>query len=64
MIIVLLVVLKPMFDGPDQMYAYAIGVLVGTAVQFAMALPVLRQSTSGSSSRSTCATRAAARARS
>jgi putative peptidoglycan lipid II flippase len=42
-IIVLLVALKPLFEGPNEMYAYAIGVLVGTAVQFAMALPVLRQ---------------------
>jgi putative peptidoglycan lipid II flippase len=40
-IIGLLVGLRPLFDGPDQMYAYAIGVLVGTAVQFAIALPVL-----------------------
>src|SRR3954447_2147289 len=41
-IIVLLVVLRPLFDGPDQLYAYAIGVLVGTIVQFLMAFPVLR----------------------
>jgi putative peptidoglycan lipid II flippase len=40
-IIAALVVLRPLFHGPDQLYAYAIGVLVGTAVQFAMALPVL-----------------------
>jgi putative peptidoglycan lipid II flippase len=40
-IIALLVALKPAFSGPDQLYAYAIGVLVGTAVQLAMALPVL-----------------------
>jgi len=38
-----LVGLKPFFEGDDQLYAYAIGVLVGTVVQFAMALPVLRR---------------------
>ena len=41
-IIVLLVVLRPLFEGPDQLYAYAIGVLAGTIVQFLMAFPVLR----------------------
>ncbi len=41
-IIVLLVVLRPLFDGPNQLYAYAIGVLAGTIVQFLMAFPVLR----------------------
>jgi putative peptidoglycan lipid II flippase len=40
-IIGLLIALRPLFSGPDQLYAYAIGVLVGTVVQFAMALPVL-----------------------
>jgi putative peptidoglycan lipid II flippase len=40
-IVVVLVVLKPLFDGPDQLYAYAIGVLAGTIVQLAMALPML-----------------------
>jgi putative peptidoglycan lipid II flippase len=40
-IIVLLIALKPLFSGPDQLYAYAIAVLVGTAVQFLLALPVL-----------------------
>src|SRR6478736_2945532 len=40
-IIGLLIALKPLFSGPDQMYAYAIAVLVGTAVQFVLALPVL-----------------------
>jgi len=29
--------------GNDQLYGYAIGVLIGTAVQFAMALPMLRR---------------------
>jgi putative peptidoglycan lipid II flippase len=42
-IIVLLVVLRPAFDGGDQLYAYAIGVLVATLVQFAMCVPVLRR---------------------
>jgi putative peptidoglycan lipid II flippase len=40
-IIGLLIALRPLFSGPDQLYAYAIAVLVGTAVQFALALPVL-----------------------
>ena len=42
-IIAVLVGARPLFDGPDEMYAYALGVLAGTAVQFAMALPVLRR---------------------
>ena len=42
-IMVFLVGGRPFFSGDDQIYAYAIGVLVGTVVQFAMALPVLRQ---------------------
>jgi putative peptidoglycan lipid II flippase len=40
-IIVLLVVLRPLFEGPDQLYAYAIAVLVATAVQLLMTLPML-----------------------
>jgi putative peptidoglycan lipid II flippase len=40
-IIGLLIALRPLFSGPDQLYAYAIGVLVATVVQFAMVLPVL-----------------------
>ena len=40
-IIACLVVLTPLFEGDDQIYAYAIGVLAGTAVQFAMCFPVL-----------------------
>jgi putative peptidoglycan lipid II flippase len=40
-IIGVLVVLKPHFHGPDQMYAYAIGVLAGTVVQLVMCIPVL-----------------------
>jgi putative peptidoglycan lipid II flippase len=40
-IIVVLVVCKPLFEGPDQLYAYAIGVLAGTTVQLLMSLPML-----------------------
>ncbi|HEX6204872.1 MAG TPA: murein biosynthesis integral membrane protein MurJ [Solirubrobacterales bacterium] len=32
-IILVLVVLEPLFEGQDRIYAYAIGILVGTAVQ-------------------------------
>jgi putative peptidoglycan lipid II flippase len=35
-IIVVLVVLEPMFHGQNKIYAYAIGILVGTAVQLAI----------------------------
>jgi len=42
-IIAVLVVLRPYFEGPDEMYAYAIGVLAGTLVQLLMCLPVLRR---------------------
>jgi putative peptidoglycan lipid II flippase len=35
-IIAVMVALVPMFEGDDQIYAYAIGVLVGTAVQLAI----------------------------
>jgi putative peptidoglycan lipid II flippase len=42
-IIVLLVVLKPFFSGGNELYAYAIGVLIATGVQFAMCLPILRR---------------------
>jgi putative peptidoglycan lipid II flippase len=34
---------QQVLTGEDQLYGYAIGVLVGTVVQFAMALPVLRR---------------------
>ena len=37
-----LVAFKPFFEGPNQVYAYAIGVLLGTVVQFGMCLPVLK----------------------
>jgi len=40
-IIGVLIWLRSAFDGPDQLYAYAIAVLAGTIVQFAIALPVL-----------------------
>ena len=42
-IIVAIVGLTPAFEGPDQLYAYAIGVVAGTAVQLAMSLPPLRR---------------------
>ena len=42
-IIAVLVVLRPLFDGPEELYAYAIGVLAGTLVQLLMCLPVLRR---------------------
>ena len=42
-IIGLLIVLKPQFHGRNQLYAYAIAVLVATFVQLFMALPVLRR---------------------
>ena len=37
-----LVVLTPQFEGDEQLYAYAIGVVAGTAVQLLMCLPQLR----------------------
>ena len=40
-IVVVLVALKPAFHGQDEMYAYAIGVLIGTTVQLLMSLPML-----------------------
>jgi putative peptidoglycan lipid II flippase len=42
-IIAALVGLTPLLEGDDRIYAYAIGVLAGTAAQFAMAFPVLRR---------------------
>jgi putative peptidoglycan lipid II flippase len=38
-----LVALKPLFHGPNEMYAYALGVLAGTLVQLLMSLPMLRR---------------------
>jgi putative peptidoglycan lipid II flippase len=35
-IIIALVLLKPLFSKPDQIYAYAIAILIGTAVQLAI----------------------------
>ena len=40
-IIVGLIALEPLFSGGDRLYAYAIAVVVATAVQLAMCLPVL-----------------------
>ncbi len=40
-ILVALIVLKGRFHGQNQLYAYAIGVLIGTVVQLAMVIPVL-----------------------
>src|SRR3954464_12334996 len=42
-ILVLLVGTKPLFHGDDELYAYALGVLVGTVIQFLIAIPVLRR---------------------
>jgi putative peptidoglycan lipid II flippase len=38
-----LVGLTPLFDGPDRLYAYAIGIVAGTAVQLGMSLAPLRR---------------------
>jgi putative peptidoglycan lipid II flippase len=38
-----LIAFKPLFHGPNEVYAYAIGILLGTTVQFAMCLPVLKR---------------------
>ncbi len=40
-IIVALVLLRPDFHGADELYAYALGILIATGVQFAMALGAL-----------------------
>ena len=42
-IIAFLIGATPFFEGDDKLYAYAIGVVAGTACQFAMAFPVLRR---------------------
>jgi putative peptidoglycan lipid II flippase len=42
-ILAFLVLGRGWFDGDEELYAYAIGVLAGTAVQLAMAVPVLRR---------------------
>ena len=49
MIIAGLVVLTPLFEGDDRVYAYAIGVVAGTLVQLLMTRPV---AAAGSASRS------------
>jgi putative peptidoglycan lipid II flippase len=41
-IIAALIFLTPLFEGQDRVYAYAIGVLVGTIVQFLLPIPWLR----------------------
>jgi putative peptidoglycan lipid II flippase len=38
-----LVGLAPLFEGPNRLYAYAIGVIAGTFVQLLMMLPALRR---------------------
>jgi putative peptidoglycan lipid II flippase len=42
-ILAVLIPLRHAFSGPDQLYAYAIGVLAGTTAQFAMTLPRLHR---------------------
>jgi len=42
-IIAALVGLTPLFEGPNRLYAYAIGVLAGTLVQLLMCVPQLRR---------------------
>jgi len=42
-IIAALVLLTPLFEGDDRIYAYAIGVLLGTLVQLLLPLPWLRR---------------------
>jgi putative peptidoglycan lipid II flippase len=42
-ILVCLVGSQHVLSGNDQLYGYAVGVLIGTAVQFAMYMPVLRR---------------------
>src|SRR5204862_7174374 len=42
-IIVGMVGLRPLFEGPDELYAYAIGVLGGTLVQLLICIPPLRR---------------------
>jgi putative peptidoglycan lipid II flippase len=46
-IIACIVGLTPAFAGGEQLYAYAIGVVVGTVIQMLMPLPVLRRKASG-----------------
>ncbi|MBI4897262.1 MAG: murein biosynthesis integral membrane protein MurJ [Actinobacteria bacterium] len=46
-IIACIVWLTPMFEGGDRLYAYAIGVVLGTLIQMLMPLPVLRRKAAG-----------------
>jgi putative peptidoglycan lipid II flippase len=42
-ILVCLIGSQQILSGNDRLYGYAVGVLIGTAVQFSMAMPVLRR---------------------
>jgi putative peptidoglycan lipid II flippase len=42
-IMIAMVSLQPYFHGENSIYAYAIGILIGTVVQFLMSLPVLKK---------------------
>jgi putative peptidoglycan lipid II flippase len=42
-ILICLIGSQQVLTGENQLYGYAIGVLIGTAVQFAMAVPILRR---------------------
>ncbi len=42
-IIVTLIGTQQFFEGDNQLYAYAIGILLGTTIQLAMAIPILRR---------------------
>lgn len=42
-ILVILIGTKPVFERDEELYAYAIGVLIGTVVQVGMAIPQLRE---------------------
>ncbi len=46
-IIACIVGLTPMFEGGNRLYAYAIGVVLGTLIQMVMPLPVLRRKAAG-----------------
>lgn len=48
-IIACIVGLAPVFTGGDKLYAYAIGVVVGTLIQMLLPLPVLRRKAKGES---------------
>lgn len=42
-IMIFMVALHPFFSGAEELYAYGIGILIGTIVQFTMAIPALRR---------------------